>query len=120
MKDSGISGMVNTSTWLKRVVGVETLSLGHSAFTRNESEIELSGRSLNYWVSLRGGWIWISVRTYNCSDQPDLFFHLSDTPTGWATVRRFVAALERSGLKSLYPRPLRIGADSGPDSWVIA
>ena len=112
--------MVGTSLWLERVAGTQTLSLGHSAFTRNECELELAGRSLWYWIALRGGWIWISVRDMdNATADPDLFFHLGDTPTGWTTLRRFVAALERSGLASLKVRPIRIG-ETGPDSFVIA
>ena len=121
MKDSGIEGIVNTSLWCERVAGTETLSLGHSAFARNECEMELSGRSLSYWIALRGGWIWISVREMdNASADPDVFFNLGDTPAGWADTRRFIAALERSGLTSLKERPIRIGAQEGPNSFVIA
>jgi hypothetical protein len=39
-------------------------------------------------------------------------------PQGWADARRFVRALENSGLKSLRERPIRI-SESGPDSYVI-
>ena len=121
MQDRGIEGMVNSSLWLERVTGVETLSLGHSAFARNECEMELVGRSLSYWIGLRGGWVWLSVRELdNATDDPNIFFNLGDTPTGWTTVRKFIAALERSGLTSLRERPIRLGAQEGPDSFVIA
>jgi hypothetical protein len=40
-------------------------------------------------------------------------------PEGWTTVRRFTAALERSGITSLRERPIKIG-DSGPDGFVIS
>ncbi len=86
VKDFGIEGMVNTSLWCERVAGTETLSLGHSAFSRNECEMELSGRSFSYWVTVRGGWIWISVRELdNASNDPDVFFNLSDTPASGPT-----------------------------------
>jgi hypothetical protein len=120
MHDFGIAGMVNTSQWCERVVGTQTLSIGHSAFTRNECEMELCGRSLSYWVYLSGGWIWISVREMdNASDKPDIFFHLGGTPQGWTSCRRFIAALERSGIESLKERPIRLG-EGGPNSFVIA
>jgi hypothetical protein len=118
MKDYGFEGLVGTSFWLERTTGVETISLGHSAFDRSECEMELVGR-FSYWVSLRGGWVWISVREMdNATDDPNIFFNLGDTAAGWVTVRKFIAALERSGLTSLKERPIRIG-ESGPDSFVI-
>jgi hypothetical protein len=121
VKDSGIEGMVHTSLWCERVAGTETLSLGHSAYARNECEMELSGRSLSYWIALRGGWIWISVREMdNASADPDVFFNLGDTPAGWADTRRFIAALERSGLTSLKERPIHLGSGEGPNSFTIA
>jgi hypothetical protein len=120
VKDSGIEGLVNSALWLERVAGTETLSLGHSAFSLAECAMELAGRSLSYWAELRGGWIWISVREMdNASDHPDIFFNLADGPEGWARARRFIAALERSGIKTLQPRPIRIGAPEGPNSFVI-
>ena len=66
------------------------------------------------------GWIWVHAGSLDQGEAPELLFNIGDGPQGWSDVRRFVAALERSGLKTLQPRPLRIGAESGPDSWVIA
>jgi hypothetical protein len=50
---------------------------------------------------------------------PELLFNMGDGPRFWCEVRRFIAALERSGITSLHPRPIRIGAETGPDSYVI-
>jgi hypothetical protein len=120
MRDQGIEGMVNSSLWLERTTGVQTLSLGHSAFSRADAEMELSGASINYWCKLLGGWIWLSVREMdNASDTPDIWFNLPDGPEGWSTLRRFVAALERSGVKKLSPKPIRIGSGEGENSFSI-
>jgi hypothetical protein len=51
-------------------------------------------------------------------EPPQSLFNVGDTPAGWTDVRRFVQALERSGVTSLRERPIRIG-ESGPDSYVI-
>ena len=65
-------------------------------------------------------WIWVAACSMDeAADQPELLFNIGDGPEGWITVRRFVMALERSGIKSLKERPLRIG-ESGPDCFVIA
>jgi hypothetical protein len=50
---------------------------------------------------------------------PELLFNMGDGPRFWCEVRRFIAALERSGITSLHPRRIRIGAETGPDSYVI-
>jgi hypothetical protein len=120
MQDRGIEGMVNTSLWCERVAGTETISIGHSAFSRNECEMELAGRSLSYWLSLRGGFLFVSIREMdNASADPDVFFSLGDTAASWADTRRFIAALERSGIKSLQPRPLHVGSETGEGSFTI-
>ena len=120
MEDSGIAGMVNSSLWLERVAGTETISIGHSAFSRAECAMELCGRAFSYWLELRASWLWVSVREMdNASDSPDVFFNTAPDAEGWAAVRRFIAALERSGLKSLKERPIRIGAQEGPNSFLI-
>jgi hypothetical protein len=83
--------------------------------------MELVGRSFLYWCELRGGWIWVSVREMdNASADPDVFFNLGDGPEGWASVRNFIAALERSGLTSLKERPIHLGSGEGPNSFTIA
>ena len=119
--DRGIEAMVGTGFWLERVAGTETLSLGHSAFSRAECETELAGQSFMYWLSLRGGFLFVSVRELdNASADPDDFFSVGDTAENWAGVRRFIAALERSGLTTLEPRPIHLGSGEGPNSFTIA
>ena len=85
--------------------------------------MELVGRSFSYWVSLRGAtWLWVSVREMdNAAADPDIFFNRRrwSERVGLAS-RRFIAALERSGLASLKERPIHIGAGEGPDSFIIA
>jgi hypothetical protein len=49
---------------------------------------------------------------------PEALFNIGETQEGWTTVRRFVRALENSGLKSLRERPIRIG-ETGPDAYTI-
>jgi hypothetical protein len=39
-------------------------------------------------------------------------------PSGFRTVCLLIHALERAGIKSL-ERPIEIGGEEGPDSWVI-
>jgi hypothetical protein len=112
--------MVRTGLWCERVLGTEVLSIGGAALAKEDCVMELSGRSLFLRIGLRGGWIWVSACSMDEADQPELLFNIGDAPEGWTTVRRFVAALERSGVRSLQPRPLRIGAESGADSWVIS
>ena len=120
-RDTGFEALANTSFWLEHTVGTETLFLGHSAFDRGDGELEISGRSLAYWLGLRGGRIWISVREMDDpGGDPPIFFSIGDTPSGWCSARRFVSAMERSGVSDLKTRPIRIGESGSPDSFVIA
>lgn len=70
-------------------------------------------------MALPSAWLTVSACSMDEADQPELLFNIGDSPQGWADVRRFVQTLERSGLKSLRERPIRIGAESGPNAWVI-
>lgn len=113
--------MVRSAAWLEHVCGVEVLNIGRPAGAKEDCIMELCGRSLFYWISIRGTWIWVSVCPLDeATERPESLFNLGDGPPGWTTVRRFIAALERSGITSLQPRPLHIGSGSGPDSFVIA
>ena len=53
------------------------------------------------------------------SDSLERLVGVGDGPDGWATICRLVAALERSGLTALTPKPIQLGEPGLPDSWVI-
>jgi len=80
--------------------------------------MEMSGRSLFYWIAIRATWIWVSVG--GLDEATEFLFNIGDGALGWTTVRRFVAALERSGIKSLHPRPIHVGTETGRDSFTIS
>jgi hypothetical protein len=117
VQDYGIAGMVRSAAWLDCSVGVEVLSIGRSATGREDCAMELAGSQLLMRISLQGGWVWVSVGSLDEGGAPEPLFNVGDTPEGWTTVRKFVQALERSGVRSLQPRPLQIG--EGADGWVI-
>ena len=119
MKDSGVGGLVRSAVWLDTVVGVEVLGIGRSAFGKDDCAAEFVGTQLLVHVALRGGWIWVSACGMDEADQPALLFNIADGPAGWVTVRKFIMALERSGVRSLKERPVHIGSESGPDAWII-
>jgi hypothetical protein len=118
MKDYGIAGLVRSAAWLDTVVGVEVLSIGRSALGKEDCAAELCGSQLLVRVTLQGGWIWVSACSLDQGEPPQPLFNVGDGPEGWVTLRRFVQALERSGVRSLKQRPIKIG-ESGPDSFVI-
>jgi hypothetical protein len=118
MKDYRVAGLVRSAAWLDTVVGVEPLSIGRSPFGKDDCAAEFVGTQLLVHVALRGGWIWVSACGMDEADQPELLFNVADGVEGWVTVRRFIMALERSGIKSLKERPIRIG-EGGADSFVI-
>ena len=120
MKDEGIGGMVSTGAWLDSVVGVEVLSIGRSAITKDDSAMELSGTQLLIRVALRGSWIWVSACSLDEPERLEFLFNIGDTAEGWITVRRFVQALERSGIKSVRSRPIELGTPGSSDCFVIA
>ena len=82
-------------------------------------KLECAGAHLLYDIALDGGWIFVGVAGMDSSAKPDLLFTIGDHAQGWQTVCKFVAALERSGVRELQPRPLRVGAPEVPNSWVI-
>jgi hypothetical protein len=69
-------------------------------------------------MSLQGGWVWVSACGNDEGGGPEFVCNFPDTSKGWCEVRRLVQALERSGIRSLKERPIRIG-ESGPGSYVI-
>jgi hypothetical protein len=119
VKDCGVAGMVRSALWVDTRFGGEVLFLGRGALAREDCELQIALTHLLVNISLRGTWIWV----YACGldeDAPEFLFNVGDTPQGWTTVRAFVQALERSGIKSLHPRPLHIGSETGAGAYVIA
>jgi hypothetical protein len=53
------------------------------------------------------------------SDQLQFLFNTGDGPSGWSVTRRFIQALERSGIQSLKERPISIGEVGSIDAFVI-
>ena len=99
---------------------MEVISIGRAAINMVEDCVmELSGRSLSVRVALRGGWVWVYACGMDEADQPELLFNIGDGPEGWVTIRRFLMALERSGVTSLREKPIHIGAETGEDSFTI-
>ena len=91
---------------------MEVLSLGPSAqnaITKEDCVLEVSGRQLFLRITLRGTWVWLYACGMDEGEQPQLIFNVGDGPQGWTTVRKFVLALERSGVKSLRTRPIQLG-----------
>ena len=120
MKDIGVGGLVRSCVWLDHVAGVEVLGIGRSALTTDDCAAELAGSQLLINLVITGDRISVSA----CSlDEPERFeylFNVGDGPEGWSTVRQFVHALERSGIKSLRSRPIHLGEPGSPDAWTIA
>jgi hypothetical protein len=52
---------LRSALWCERTAGMEVLSLGRPALSREDCVLELAGRQLLVRVSLRGTWIWVSV-----------------------------------------------------------
>jgi len=117
MEDCGVGGMVRSAAWLDCVVGLEVLSIGRSATDREDCVLELCGSQLLIRVALQGGWVWLAVCSLDEGEPPEPICNFSDTPQGWIDVRRLVAALERSGVRSLRERPIVIGQPGQPDSY---
>jgi hypothetical protein len=70
-------------------------------------------------ITIRSSWIWLYACSLDEGDQPEFLFNIGDGPEGWITVRRFIQALERSGIKSLKERPIELGTPGSPDCFVI-
>ena len=113
-----IAGLVKSGAWLSNLLDLEVLSCGRPADSPCDCTLELAGASLFYRISLRGGWIWICGGSLD-EGYPELLFNIGDGPEGWIVVRRFVVALERSGITSLRERPVQIGEVGTRDCFVI-
>jgi hypothetical protein len=120
VRDIGVGGMVRTGAWLDCVAGLEVLSIGRSATDREDCVLELCGSQLLVRVAIQGGWIWVYASSLDQGEPPEFLFNVGGGPQGWTTVRAFVAALERSGIRSLRERPLQLGEVGSKDCFVIA
>jgi hypothetical protein len=69
-------------------------------------------------ITLDHDWILFSVALLHRGDPPERLLGVADDAESWQVVCRMIAAMERSGLRSL-EKPIEIG-DGGPNSWVIA
>ena len=121
MKESyGVAAMVRAAVWLDATVGMEVLNIGRAALERADCTLELAGSQLLVRVSLMGTWIWVSAGSLDAGEPPEAICNFPDSPQGWSDARRLVQALERSGIKSLHPRPIHIGQSGSPDAYTIA
>jgi hypothetical protein len=116
----GIAGMVKAGAWLSNLLDLEVLGCGRAGDAPAQScKLELSGQFLAYDITLDGGWIFLSVAVMDRGDPPESLLSLADNAENWRTICQLVAALERSAIRELQPRPLEIGPP-GPNCWVIA
>jgi hypothetical protein len=119
-RDFGVAGMVRTAVWLDATVGMEVLGIGRAALERADCTLEAAGTQLLMRVSLMGTWIWVSAGSLDEGEPPETICNFPDSPQGWNDVRRFVQALERSGIRALQPRPIHIGQSGSSDAYTIA
>ena len=112
--------MVRAALWLETKAGLETLAIGREGCAPAHScTLEMSGRHLFYSLLLDGGFLFLSAQPMDLGDCLERLVTVADGPEGWQTICRLVAALERSGLRSLTPKPIELGTPGMPDSWVI-
>jgi hypothetical protein len=119
VKDLGLGGLVNTAAWLEHVAGMELSYLGRPVNSINDCVLEITGTQLLVHVALRGSWIWVSASSLDSGEAPEALFNIGDTKAGWVEVRKFLHILERSGITSLSPRPIKLGPGGTRDSYVI-
>ena len=112
--------MLQSALWLDMTCGLEVLNIGRvSGLERANCTMELSGTQLSIRVSVMGGWVWVSAIGLDEGEQPEAICNFPDTSQGWRDVCKLVQALERSGVKSLQPRPVRIGEPGTRDAYCI-
>jgi hypothetical protein len=119
MNPDGLGGLIKFGAWAENVLGMEVMSIGRSADSKDDCVMELTGAQLLVRVALRGGWIWVSAGGMDEGEPPQFLFNAGDGPAGWVSVSKFVQALERSGIRSLKERPIQLG-EIGLDCFVIA
>jgi hypothetical protein len=120
---TGISGLINLAANLCHEFDtMEMLSIGEcqsrSDIPEAQNAFEICGAHLLYNVVLTKESICFLAQTL---DQPsgklELLLRMRDSPDGWQTIGKLIAAMEINQTRSL-KRPIEIG-DSGPDSYRI-
>ncbi len=113
----GVAAQVQAAAWLTQVLGLEVISFGRPAVSKHYAcKLELTGRFLLYDLTLDHDWLNFSAALLDRADPLEELFHVADNGQGWQDVCRVVAAMERSGLRSL-ERPFHVGSESGPNSF---
>jgi hypothetical protein len=117
--DFGVPAQLQVAVWLTNTVGLEVLSFGRSACAKHyECELVLTGRFLEYVVRLDHDRVFVLVALMDKGDPLEDLFAVPDSGEGWQNAARVIAAMERSGIKSL-ERPFQIGSELGPGAFVF-
>ena len=116
--NSGVGAMVFTASWLMRVLNLQVEFFGRPAVSKHffDCELSMSGRHLLYIIRLDHSWIVLFAQLLDKGDAAEHLVGLSDNGEGWQHLCRLIAAMERSGLRSL-TRPFHVGSDSGPNAF---
>jgi hypothetical protein len=114
----GVSAMVRCVLWLEDKLGLETLNIGRQALARKDScTLEICGAHLFYTVVIDGGFVFVLAQAMDApAGSLESLLSVGDTPEGWRTICKLIAALERHPVKSL-ERPIEAG--EGRDGFVI-
>ena len=97
---------------------MEVLSLGRSATSDADCELELGGRWLVYHVLLCGE-IRLAVGLMDSIEGPQTILRSPDSPAGWDVLNRLIRAMEEHQVRDL-SRPIEVGTPGDdPDAWVI-
>jgi hypothetical protein len=113
----GVAAMLQAACWFDSTVGMEVLNIGKSATGREDCGMEICGSQLLVRVTLQGGWVWLGACGLD-EGAPEAICNFPDTSQGWTELRKLVRALEISGIRSLQPRPIRIG-ETGAGAYTI-
>jgi hypothetical protein len=118
---SGVSAMVKCACWCDRRLGLDVEAIGRGAFDRKDTcKLEMCGAHLAYEILIDGGWINLSVQPMDSGESSERLLTIAGGDAGWDTISRLLEAFEHSGIKSLYPSPLHVGSESGPNAFVIS
>ena len=121
MSAFGLSGMINIGAQLEHEFeNLIVASIERPVEGTADYEMEIFGSRLAYRISLSPNGVTLSDALM---DRPetgwDLLLRAADDSSGWDTVRRLAASLERNGVRSLQ-RPIESGEPGDQDCWVIA